>query len=174
MSFLVRGPMPAELAARLSLSAGLGIHESLSQWGACHIKWPNDILMNGKKVCGILVESTGSGNLVSTAVIGVGINVATAPKERAYLRMVAPDVTLQEVQDVVVQRLDFRIEELLTVGLRPQVGAINERLWKGRGSVNGFSGVCDSLSPAGHLILRSADGQTKRVSSAEIQWEGYA
>lgn len=63
--------------SRLALAAGLGIATVLrEQWSlAAGIKWPNDILIGGKKCCGILVETSGG-----HAVIGVGVNVAACPQ----------------------------------------------------------------------------------------------
>jgi BirA family biotin operon repressor/biotin-[acetyl-CoA-carboxylase] ligase len=56
--------------------AALSIADSLTQTGlAPRIKWPNDILLNGRKAAGILVESVWSGEDVDSLVIGMGINV---------------------------------------------------------------------------------------------------
>ncbi|MDO8754399.1 MAG: biotin--[acetyl-CoA-carboxylase] ligase, partial [Anaerolineales bacterium] len=65
----------AHLSRTVGLTA-LSIAESCSRLGlAPRIKWPNDILLNGKKTAGVLVETVWSGAEVDSLVIGVGINV---------------------------------------------------------------------------------------------------
>ena len=63
--------------SRLALATGLGIATVLrDQWNLpAEVKWPNDVMIEGKKCCGILVETRGS-----RAVLGVGINVAASPQ----------------------------------------------------------------------------------------------
>ena len=67
---------PAEARAlwpRLSLVAGLAVAEALGRFGVeAEIKWPNDILVGGRKICGILVEAGPAG-----AVLGIGLNVGS-------------------------------------------------------------------------------------------------
>ncbi|HHL43558.1 MAG TPA: biotin--[acetyl-CoA-carboxylase] ligase, partial [Hellea balneolensis] len=65
----------------LSFAAALAVYDVLTKWiddKALKIKWPNDILVNGRKISGILLEthSTGDGNFV---LIGIGINIADHP-----------------------------------------------------------------------------------------------
>ncbi|MDE0839364.1 MAG: biotin--[acetyl-CoA-carboxylase] ligase [Kiritimatiellae bacterium] len=68
------------------LAGALAVRESLKHFGiASHAKWPNDVWVSERKVCGILAERRGLSNV---AVLGVGLNVNTAPKdwgEHAYL-----------------------------------------------------------------------------------------
>ena len=71
---------PSFLEARrqfiLSQIVSLAIKEELSRWSdEITIKWPNDIVMNGKKVCGILTEMSAQMDYVNHIVIGIGINV---------------------------------------------------------------------------------------------------
>ena len=73
---------PAE-AARYSFVAALAVHDSLRSLCGPHpnlaLKWPNDVLLNGGKLSGILLESAGSGPAVQALAIGIGINLLTAP-----------------------------------------------------------------------------------------------
>lgn len=81
---LVLRPMggPAD-AARLSFVAALAVHDALRQLCGPHLnlalKWPNDVLLNGGKLSGILLESIGAGGTIHALVIGIGINLAAAP-----------------------------------------------------------------------------------------------
>lgn len=71
MSIVVRPSWPLERWGWISLTAGLAVAETLTEWGlAPKIKWPNDVLIEGRKICGILIETVGT-----AAVIGIGINV---------------------------------------------------------------------------------------------------
>ena len=76
-SVLLRPSIPADRLGILSLLAALAvaraIHELTSLRPDC--KWPNDVLLNGKKVCGILSEGTSTGNSLSGVVVGIGLNV---------------------------------------------------------------------------------------------------
>lgn len=61
----------------VNCAVSLGIKKGLSQLGIDHlkIKWPNDILADGKKLCGILIENQLLGDTIVSSIIGVGINV---------------------------------------------------------------------------------------------------
>lgn len=73
---------PAE-AAQLSFVAALAVHDALRHLCGPQVnlalKWPNDVLLNGGKLSGILLESVGSGGMIQDLAIGIGINLASAP-----------------------------------------------------------------------------------------------
>lgn len=73
LSVLVRGALAHPLASWLPLLAGLSLAEALDETapGRVRVKWPNDLLIDGLKVCGILVEITPQGD----AVVGSGLNL---------------------------------------------------------------------------------------------------
>ncbi len=84
-TLVMRSPGQAQDAARLGFIAGLAVHDALA--AACGpaarlaIKWPNDVLLNGGKVSGILLEGLGGGGAagVDLLAVGIGVNLAAAP-----------------------------------------------------------------------------------------------
>lgn len=89
LSLVLRPDVPAMEATQLGYVAALAIYDTIGELcpagyeAAC--KWPNDVLLNGKKFCGILLEASGdgAGNL-DWLVLGVGINVARHPTDVDY------------------------------------------------------------------------------------------
>ena len=77
MSLLLRPKCMPNQASALTLVMALAVTEAMEELapGRSGIKWPNDIVMNGKKVCGILTEMALEQTTIDYVVIGVGINV---------------------------------------------------------------------------------------------------
>lgn len=85
-SVVLRPPLPPSDVLLLSLMAGLAVQAAIQQTDSrvqADLKWPNDVLIDGKKVCGILTEMNAEATRVRYVVVGVGINVnqASFPKE---------------------------------------------------------------------------------------------
>lgn len=79
MSLLLRPAMPARDAPRLTMLAAVAICRAARAAGAdAAIKWPNDIVAGGRKLCGILCESRARGLAMDWCVLGTGINLAQA------------------------------------------------------------------------------------------------
>ena len=67
---------PAEDAFRIMAHAAVAVCRTVRGFGVTPaIKWPNDVLAGGKKICGILIENVLSGGLVQASVVGIGVNV---------------------------------------------------------------------------------------------------
>jgi BirA family biotin operon repressor/biotin-[acetyl-CoA-carboxylase] ligase len=80
-SVVVRPALPPSEVLVLSLAAGLAVRAAIRQVDsrvAADLKWPNDVLIDGKKVCGILTEMNAEATRVRYIVIGIGINVNQA------------------------------------------------------------------------------------------------
>lgn len=78
MSLILRpSPIEAGFAPRFTALAALGLIEALAEWGLhAELKWPNDVLLAGKKVAGVLVEADWQAAQVQSVVIGMGVNVS--------------------------------------------------------------------------------------------------
>jgi BirA family biotin operon repressor/biotin-[acetyl-CoA-carboxylase] ligase len=140
--------------------------------GDIALKWPNDVLLSGKKVSGILLES-GEDWLV----IGMGLNVASHPENALYpatsLREEgATSADLAAVLNMLLGRLGYWDETLKTTGFQAlretwlkyaRKGAISVRL--PQGTIDGeFAG----LDADGGLCLRLADGSERVIATGDV------
>lgn len=105
---VLQGPMPASVAAQAGFVAAVALAEAIDLLSggqaAVTLKWPNDVLLNGGKVAGILLESSGTHrDHVDWLIIGLGVNIASAPVDTPYratslraegLMRVTPEIAL--------------------------------------------------------------------------------
>ena len=122
-SLLLR-PTPQEKAhlTRVVGLAALAITDALRMRGLIsQIKWPNDVLLNGRKVAGILVESVWSGEEVDCLVIGIGMNIAKEAVPSAEL-LLFPATSLEEGLGPAVERTEV-LRDILAgiIALRPHL-----------------------------------------------------
>jgi len=88
-SLLLFDPAPAERVAQLSFVAALAVRDAIAQAAPAltsrlSLKWPNDVLLGGEKVAGILIEGEVVRGQPVTAVVGIGINCVSHPSEAAF------------------------------------------------------------------------------------------
>ena len=143
------------------------------------IKWPNDILLNGKKVAGILVESAIAGDDVRHSIVGIGVNVALNPEEFDDIageaislnQASAGDIPREDLLREILQQLDYLYihlndgdspveewEELLdTLGQRVRV------TWRGEEHV----GHAEGIDELGSLLLREDDGRVRTLAAGD-------
>ena len=173
-----------ERAAQLSFVTAVAVGEaviSLTSTDALSYKWPNDILLNGKKLGGILLESenSSSGNKLDFLVIGVGINIKDFPGKvdmpaTSLLAEGYPDVMSDQLLDRIMQYFCAWLSEWQKNGFKK----VREAWLKhavNRGKVitvntptERLSGVFETLSEDGALELKLAGGQTCFISSGEV------
>ncbi|MCB1519894.1 MAG: biotin--[acetyl-CoA-carboxylase] ligase [Hyphomicrobiaceae bacterium] len=179
LSRLLTLDCPPMCVAQLSLAAGVAVHEAacsaLGEQDVAHplyLKWPNDILANGAKLAGILVEATSVGPQ-RIAIIGIGVNVLEAPgvSDRATVSLgdIAPGI---ESPRAFARRVAERLEALLALWDQGRgFDAIRER-WIAAAlpigtaiSVNTgrevATGTFAGLDPSGCLLLE--DGGERKV-----------
>lgn len=92
-SLILRPNLKPADAPQISLVAGVAVAELLEQYcsGRVELKWPNDVLVAGKKICGILAQMKTAGEDVDFVVVGIGINVN-----------IRPDQFPMEIHDIVM------------------------------------------------------------------------
>ena len=111
MSALLRPAMSAEDALFLTAAAATAVCEAAEELGSAPlgIKWVNDIMLGGKKVCGILTETSLVGSALDYAVVGIGVNIAPPPEGFPS--------ELEGVAGAVFERAPERARERLAAGI---------------------------------------------------------
>lgn len=103
----------------LNIAASLAIHKTLEDLGIqAHIKWPNDVYVGDKKICGILIENQLQGSKVASAIIGIGLNVNEEdfPEDLSATSITLEKGIVPDVMDVFEQvyaYLDFYMDHLM-------------------------------------------------------------
>lgn len=185
MSVLLRPG--ARAAPLLGVAAALAVGDAADALTgtACTFKWPNDVLLGGRKVCGILVEGRADTGGNITAVLGIGLNVdlddAAHPElsESAASLSAAAGRTLDlmEVERAVLAAVRSRYRQCLD---DPR-GAVSD--WASRLSTLGqrvtvrqrngaLAGVAERVDDSGRLVLRLASGVRRTVSEGEVTLAG--
>lgn len=152
----------------LPLSAAVAVAEAVGD--SAQIKWPNDVLIDGRKVAGILVEARAHEGWV---VLGIGVNVAvrTFPGELAG-RAASLGRTPGDVEPFLAVLLE-RLERWLAAPAGEVLGAWRARdALRGRAIAwSGGAGVADGIDGSGRLVVRLAHGQTAALDAGEVHLE---
>ncbi|MBN1191621.1 MAG: biotin--[acetyl-CoA-carboxylase] ligase [Dehalococcoidales bacterium] len=146
----------------------------------CQIKWPNDILINEKKVSGILIENDIRKNTLSYVIIGIGINVNVRISD--YPEIAAFATSLSDHLEQEVSRLEVIRQVLVNIdglyGSMPENDFIQQE-WKNRLSTLGQNveikqgnrwcrGIAENVTRDGGLVIRQKDGRSVKVISGDI------
>jgi len=171
---------PAE-AVVLVFVAGLAVAEVLRELYGLRVetKWPNDVLVNGRKVCGILTEMNTTGEKVNYAMVGVGVNVnfdvaKVFPEELRKVatsleNMLGRKVRLEELFRALLEKLENIYGLFLEKGFGPVLGK-----WKTYAGFLGcqvevasgtekWVGLALDVENDGALVMRLEDGTVKHV-----------
>ncbi len=187
-SVVLRPALPPAEALILSLAAGLAVRAAVQQIDSRvmpDLKWPNDLLIEGKKFCGILTEMNAEATRVRYIVVGIGINVNQAGFP-ADLRETATSLRLASGTEwsrvdlcaALLKSLDREYRDLLQkpdarelILKRFQEQSSSARGRQVRVEENGgFEGVTEGLDPRGFLQVRAAEG-VRTVLSGTVRLE---
>ncbi len=162
--------------------AALAVTDALRKRGlVTQIKWPNDVLLNGCKVAGILVESVWSGDEVDCLIIGIGVNVLKGAVPSAEL-LQFPAISLEAALGPNVEREKF-LHDILAgiIALRPRLGSDaliasweqalafrGEQVQVEEGNGSPITGKLLGLEPDGSLRLSSADSKSVTVRFGDV------
>jgi len=175
-SVILRPPLPPSDVLVLSLAAGLAVQSAVQEIDSRalpDLKWPNDLLIRGKKFCGILTEMSAEATRVRHIVVGIGINVNQShfPGELAETATslqltTGAEWSRVELCTALLKSLDREYKNLLANPGTPAeiVQRFEERSSSARGRQvqvdedTGFDGVTEGLDTRGFLRVRTGHG----------------
>ncbi len=185
LTMILRPQIRPTEAPRLTLMTSVAVAEAIEDMTDlnCRIKWPNDVLIGGKKVAGILTEIHSEMDAVNFVVLGIGINVNTPldsfpdelkAKASSLLIETGRIVSRVELLRACLERIEARYEEFNKgrfddvmdcwrersdiIGREIEVDMINRR----------FRGVAVEFDADGVLILKDGEGNTQRIFSGDV------
>ena len=184
MSLALRDPAPAALAPQLGFVAGVALAKALrAQLDGdvrTQLKWPNDVLLDGRKIAGLLVEASLTG-AQARIIVGIGINVATSPADAAYpatsLADAGPLPALDTMRDALTDAFLRRRSQWHRTGLGPLRDEAADRLHGvgapatvalDRDRTDLLHGINEGLAPSGALRLRTADGAVHTLLAGDV------
>jgi len=182
-TLLIVDPSPAETAPELSFVTALAVHDAIVDCAAAlreklAFKWPNDILCDGAKLVGILIEGESVQTGLAVAV-GIGVNCMHHPSQTAYpatdLLAAGAEVTADDVfcalSGTMLRRLAQWRRGAGFAAIRADwvdraVGISSEM--RVRLPSREFSGHCEGLDENGRLLLRLADGSLQTIMAGDV------
>lgn len=179
-SVLLRPRLSLQRLSALTLAVGLAVRDAVAGRVAApvQVKWPNDVLVGGRKLAGVLVESQLAGGALSAVVVGVGINVAMRelPEE---IRGIATSLALLGAADLdrealLVELLDAlarRVSAYERAGLEPMLEELrrHDALLGTRVHIEGVSGVARGIDRDGALLVEDDSGARHRILSGTVE-----
>jgi len=174
-------PSPANLPSLIMLASLAVVHSIEAATGLrSQIKWPNDVLINGRKVCGILIESDVQGNTVKYSIIGIGINVNLRLADYPEILPIAASLSEELGRNIsrlsVIRCLLVAVERLylaLSAGgsiyeeWRDSMVTLGKRVRVKTGETI-YEGVAESVTRDGSLLLRSLDGSLNKIVAGDV------
>lgn len=185
LSILLRPSMPPWEVPRLTFVSAVAAARALRDAAgvAVQVKWPNDLLVKGKKIAGLLNEMSAESDAVHHVVLGIGLNVnMSAGQFPAELRYPATSVLLETGSagsrlDVVVallEHFDRLYAEFLETGMAPILHAWQElfamlgRTVRVESGTTSRQGVVAGVDEEGALLLRTATGEVEKVLAGDV------
>lgn len=187
LSVILRPGWPPHQAPLITLMGAVATAETIERFCGLHpvIKWPNDLLLGGRKVAGLLNEIQSETDRIHFIVLGIGVNLNV--DRTTFPEAIQPLATsLREELGRTISRKDFlcllfeRLEEWYTrlkgEGRDPILQA-----WKEWAQISGqrvrvtsfgevLSGVAIDIDSEGALLMRTEDGMTRRVVAGDVEY----
>lgn len=185
LSVVLRPALPPSACAGITLTTGVAVAAAIERVTGLQpgIKWPNDVLIGGRKVCGILTEIAAEWERVHHLIVGIGINVNQTESDfspdlhgrATSLRLACgASVSRQALCVAVLDELSQRYPAFQEAGF-----AAAKEDWLARNVIIGehviarsasgaVAGIAEDVDSDGALLIRQADGVGVRVMSGEV------
>lgn len=184
-SVVLKPPFMPQEASKCTLLAAVAVVKAVNKYQGvkASIKWPNDILLDGKKLVGILTEMSAEFGKINYIVIGTGINV-NIPKEMVPEELQATAVSLSDMAKEPVSRVQLladvlaNMEELYEKVLKDGFNPVLEE-WKQYSSTLGqqvkviapdqtYFGEAVDIDEDGLLMVKREDGSVEKVIAGDV------
>jgi BirA family biotin operon repressor/biotin-[acetyl-CoA-carboxylase] ligase len=180
-TLLLTDPAPSERAAQLSFVAALATHDAIAACAPALVarlgfKWPNDVLLDGAKLAGILIEAEGARPLM--VAVGIGVNCRHHPAAADFsatdLAAAGAAAAVEELFGALSIAMVHRLREW-DAGFAPiraawlaRAGGLGSELTARLGSRGDLTGRFETLDEAGRLVLRLPDGNVETIAAGEV------
>lgn len=173
--------MAAERISALTLVAGLAVRAAAARRIASpvHVKWPNDVVVERRKLAGILVEAQVTGSEAAFVVVGIGVNVSMRelPEEIATIAtslslLGDPAPAREPLLAEILAELERRYQAFESGGLTTCLDElrIHDALLGTRITVDDLSGVGAGIGDDGALWIRDESGELHSVLAGVVTW----
>lgn len=189
MSIILRPKIPIPKAPQLTLITAVGVVQAIEEVTGLspEIKWPNDILINGKKITGILTELQAESDRINSVIIGIGINVNTEKKDfPESIESIASSLAIETGRMVdrekLIRTILEKLEKLYFLYLKQGFFPI-KLMWESyavsigkmitaRTLTGEIRGKATGITEDGVLLIEDTEGKVHNIYSADIQIEG--
>jgi len=198
LSIILRPDVPFDRFWQIAFVSSLAACEAIGEVSGldARIKWPNDVLLNGRKVCGILVEARGTERPTSNVqgptskvqrptrtavVVGIGMNVNNeafpgeiAETATSIALEVGHPISMAKAEESLLSHLDARYEQYVRDGFDPILEAwrVLDCTAGRRVEVNTpeglVAGTALEVDSGGDLVLQRDDGSTARITAGDV------
>ena len=187
MSLLLKPEFEPQYASMLTVVMGLSVAQAVEKLGVqVSIKWPNDVVMSRRKICGILTEMGLNGNKIREVVIGVGINVnlkeiPTELQDKATSLYLETGKTYDRVQVLarILESFEKNYEKFIrTCDLSGMIEEYNQLLANRNQPVrildpnHPWEGTALGINQQGELLVRDEQGKIQIVRAGEVSVRG--
>jgi biotin-[acetyl-CoA-carboxylase] ligase BirA-like protein len=184
-SLILRPKKGSAKAAELTFVAGIAVAETLhEQYGLkTQTRWPNDVLVNGRKICGILGEATMKGKEIDAVVLGIGVNANLAERvlpESVRARATSLEtelnraIRLEELFNRLLEKLEVTYALYMKRGFSPilkkwkrYAGFLGQEVEVTEGNEK-ITGLAYDVGNDGSLILMLENGAFKHVFAGDV------
>lgn len=185
MSLILTPDIPVAKTPQLTLLTAVAVAQALEEVSSLQmqIKWPNDILCNGKKIVGILTELQAEADRVSSIIVGIGINVNQSQSDfPTEIQSIASSLSIEQktmfdrarIIQTILKKFEERYLEFLSDGFKSI-----KPIWESYAAIQGkeitartlqglISGKSLGIDDEGVLLLVTKEGDIKKIYSADI------
>jgi BirA family transcriptional regulator, biotin operon repressor / biotin---[acetyl-CoA-carboxylase] ligase len=188
LSLILRPEIPPHRASLVTFMAAVAAAESIERFSGLRpsIKWPNDLLLNGKKVAGLLNEIHSETDRIHFIVLGIGVNLnmdakgfpkGIRDKTTSLKEQLGQSVSRKAFTALLLEGLEQGYETFLKEGGTPVLKA-----WKERAQIQGkavrvssfdevLTGRAVDVDSDGALILETGEGEQKRIVAGDVEYK---